>query len=211
MSKRHASIPVPYWQGHDPRVLSRSTDRLLVLALCLAEGKVVAVGQRGEHQELALDDATRGIRGTRCYLNLEQYAPSLAGRLAPARAKSAPADRVNLYVSPPGCGTPLHFDMRDVCIVQLFGRKTWSFADEPALDDPSSNCVFPDDASTVTHDGVVLQRPTELREQVLAPGDWLRIRKGVWHRTFSDVGSVSATLANLKPVSNTPVTPNENS
>lgn len=183
--------------GHDPRLLDPTTDRLFVAALRTAQAKVMLRGPSHAHVEVWLqgrpDEAT--LDGTRCFMNLEAAAPELRARLRPRAVGGHVVDRVNAYVSPPGHGTPLHFDVRSVCIVQLFGRKTWRVADAVAVPTPSQNCVFPPHADTVRYEGRELSRPTGLREYVLRPGDWLLVPRGVWHETLSQGGSVSVSLA----------------
>lgn len=183
--------------GHDPKLLDPVTDRLFVAALRGAECKAMLQGPGGEHVEVPLEGrpGEAALRGTRCFMNLEVGAPVLRDRLRPAEVAGYGVDRVNGYVSPAGCGTPLHFDVRTVCIVQLFGRKSWWVADEPAVADPSRNCVMPPGARTVRYDGRQLEAPQRLRQQVLRPGDWLIVPRGVWHKTVSEEGSVSASLA----------------
>lgn len=186
-------------RGHDPRLLSQDTDRLIIAAMTLAGAKVLTHDANGAYAEFPLDDSSLGVQGTRCYMNLERTAPSLLERLCPAAAKLEGLARVNLYVSPAGYGTPLHFDSRDVCIVQLFGGKTWWVAEEVAVESPAENCVFPDGASTVTYGGRELARPVAMTRIELTPGDWLRVPRGVWHRTATTAGSVSASVAGAGP------------
>ncbi|EPK4076814.1 JmjC domain-containing protein [Pseudomonas aeruginosa] len=117
------------------------------------------------------------------------------GVLDPRTDRLAVIDRVNAYISPPGCGAPLHFDIRTVWIVQLFGCKTWRLGDKPAVEQPSHNCVLPNGERHVIYDGRELEAPTRMRTYNLFPGDWLLVPKGVWHETTTTAGSVSATLA----------------
>ena len=183
--------------GHDSKVLDRGTDRLFVRALRHSQCKVLLRAPDGEHVEIILPAAREiaGPVGTRCYMNLESKAPELRERLRPRGTDTEAIDRVNAYISPPGCGSPLHFDVRTVWIVQLFGRKTWKMAEEPAVEQPSRNCVMPHARRRVQYDGRELEAPSRMRAHVLSPGDWLLVPKGVWHETVTEVGSVSATLA----------------
>lgn len=184
----------PY--GCDPHVLDPETDRLFVRSLRHSQCKVLLCAANGDHIEIMLTSENEpGPIGTRCYMNLEATEPKLRDRLRPGDAGAEVIDRVNAYVSPPGCGSPLHFDIRTVWIVQLFGRKTWRTAAEPAVEKPSRNCVMPAGERRMHYDGIELEAPSALRERVLAPGDWLCIPRGVWHETTTTEGSVSATLA----------------
>jgi hypothetical protein len=183
--------------GHDALVLDRSTDVLFVSALRRSQCKVMTRSPAGEHVEIAvsLDGGGEAPVGTRCYMNLESTVPELRDRLRPRGANAEYIDRVNAYISPPGCGTPLHFDVRTVWIVQLFGRKTWRVAEEPAVLNPPRNCVLPHGQRCVQFNGQQLEAPARLQTFVLSPGDWLRVPRGVWHETITAIGSISASLA----------------
>ena len=184
-------------RGSDPAVLDPSIDHVFVHALRASQCKLMISLPDGQHGEVMLPRGEIGtmLKGTHCYMNLEATAPDLRGLLRPSQVPAGAIDRVNAYVSPPHCGTPLHFDIRTVWIVQLFGRKTWMVADAPVVENPHRNCVAPGNAEWADYDGLSLRVPTDLRTIVLQPGDWLLIPKAVWHKTFTTEGSVSASLA----------------
>lgn len=183
--------------GHDASLLNPDIDRLFIDALRRSPCKIMVRAPDGQHVEIMLsaENASLDMAGTRCYMNLESTAPELARRLKPGAADGAVIDRVNAYVSQPGHGTPVHFDVRTVWIVQLFGNKIWRVADTAAIEHPTRNCVLPHGQRHVQYEGQTLQAPTRMRTHVLSPGDWLRVPKGVWHETTTAVGSVSTTLA----------------
>ncbi len=190
-------MDIVHSHGHDPGVLDPRTDRLFVVALSQSPAKVMLRAADAAHLEIALPASGAPDRptGTRCYMNLERTVVELRERLKPRDCGAAVIDRVNAYISPPGCGAPLHFDIRTVWIVQLFGCKTWRLGDKPAVEQPSHNCVLPNGERHVIYDGRELEAPTRMRTYNLFPGDWLLVPKGVWHETTTTAGSVSATLA----------------
>lgn len=187
----------PVSHGHDPIILKHSNDRALVEALKKSQCKAMLTYANGMYEEIMLPLGYSGLPNgaTCCYMNLEASIPQLRDWMVPVQLRNEAIDRVNAYISPPGCGTPLHFDIRTVWIVQLFGEKTWYVADRPAVPDPRRNCVAGRDGGTVNYDGVVLTIPDELHKTVLRPGDWLCVPRGVWHKTRSRTGSVSVSLA----------------
>ena len=115
--------------------------------------------------------------------------------LSPSGVDSAAIDRINLYISPPGSGTPMHFDTRWIVVVQLVGSKLWQVGPGPAVASPRSNVVADEAAGEAHHDGTRLVLPDRMHFALLRPGDWLMVPWGTWHGTHSHDGSVSATLA----------------
>jgi len=183
--------------GHDPGVLRQRNDLAFVLALKQSHCKAMLIHTDGTYEEviLPLGHSGASVAATRCYMNLETSVPQLKDWMTPAQLHDQTIDRVNAYVSPPGHGTPLHFDIRTVWIVQLFGEKTWHVSDRPAIPNPHRNCVAGRESGTIDYDGTTLALPDKLHMIVMRPGDWMRVSRGVWHKTFSATGSVSVTLA----------------
>lgn len=194
-----ALVPAPATVavGRNPGVLGAAADEMVLKALANSAGKLVYRDAQGRHceQHLGIGLRPAGRRGTYCFMNLEAAVPELAARLAPPGIDPKAIDRVNLYISPPGAGTPLHFDARTVIVVQLSGRKLWQVAGEPALTDPRRNVVADEQAGAAEHEGQALTLPEEMRFSQLERGDWLLVPAGTWHGTYSAGGSVSATLA----------------
>ncbi|MCJ2181065.1 cupin domain-containing protein [Novosphingobium album (ex Hu et al. 2023)] len=170
---------------------------MLVAAMRASACKAIWRSEEGDHREVFLPAGANGatLPMTCCYMDLERYAPALTDLLRPNDPAITTIGRVNAYVSPPGCGTPLHFDQRTVWIVQLFGEKTWHLADRPTVVDPHRNCVAPEGATSVDFDGQRLSVPKELAVHKLRPGDWLTVPRGTWHATRTESGSVSVSLA----------------
>jgi len=190
VSPRHAEPIAPHvLTAANPGVLSAHTDAAILSALHQCESKVLYRDTQGRHRELHLSRGLQraAVRGTYCFMNLEAAVPTLTRSLAPPALDPAQVERVNLYVSPPRAGAPLHFDIHTVIIVQLSGRKLWQVAGTPAADQPTRNVVA-DEIGT-------LDLPAEMHFALLHPGDWLLVPRGTWHGTFSHRGSVSASLA----------------
>lgn len=190
MPSEPVDAAVPYvLTAANPGVLNARTDSAVFAALRQCESKVLYRDEQGRHRELRLNRGLQraAVRGTYCFMNLEAAAPDLARYLAPPELEPEQVERVNLYVSPPRAGAPLHFDIRTVIIVQLSGKKLWQVAGAPAADRPTRNVVA-DEAGAP-------DLPAEMHFALLHPGDWLLVPLGTWHGTFSHGGSVSASLA----------------
>jgi ribosomal protein L16 Arg81 hydroxylase len=151
----------------------------------------------GKHQETQLGDGFHKAerRGTYCAMHLERPVPKLRECLAPTGVDGAAINRINLYVSPPGSGAPMHFDARWIVVVQLSGSKLWQVGMGPAVSEPLCNVVADEAAGDAHHGGERLALPDGMHFVLLRPGDWLMLPWGTWHGTYSQGGSVSATLA----------------
>jgi ribosomal protein L16 Arg81 hydroxylase len=103
----------------------------------------------------------------------------------------------NSYLSPDGAGFGLHLDHHPVSILQIEGRKRWSYSPEPGLSEVVTNVSFPKDREMLKLPWVTVKRPREeeLCEVVLNPGDVLYMPKGTWHRAAAEGGSLGLTLA----------------
>jgi hypothetical protein len=183
--------------GNNPAVLSSAVDEAMMRGLKRSRCKILLPLSAGEHEEVMLPEGQLGFGydGTSCYMNLEATVPELRTLLKPSDVSADAIDRVNAYLSHGGSGTPLHFDARAVWIVQLVGTKFWMVSKTQAVENPSHNCVAPGRSTWVDYDGTRLTVPTDFVMTVLWPGDWLFVPKAAWHATFSNSGSVSATLA----------------
>ena len=189
--------PVKVLTARNKKVLDDETDIKIMEALALCESKVMHRDEKGQHKETHLGIGLHAsqIHGTRCYINLERVSPTLRENLCPAGLKPSVIDRVNLYVSPPGTGAPLHFDICTVVVIQLTGCKLWQVSSAPAVAQPEFNTVADEAAGIAWHGKEQLPLPDKMHFIYLEPGDWLLIPRGAWHATFSGSGSVAATLA----------------
>ncbi len=85
--------------------------------------------------------------------------------------------QVNAYVTPPGNrGFAPHYDVHDVFVLQVSGRKRWTIH-APAVPDPLDNQPWEQ------HRGVVTARVQDepLIDEVLEPGDSLYLPRGTIH------------------------------
>ncbi|MEU1527123.1 cupin domain-containing protein [Nocardia rhamnosiphila] len=194
----NSEVELSVLTAHSPAVLSGRAIGGVLAAFRRCESKVLYRDADGRHQEFHIRSGhleSTVVRGTRCFMNLEAVTPALTRYLAPPEFSPALVDRINLYVSSPRAGAPLHFDVRTVLIIQLSGTKLWQVATAPAVDEPVHNVVANEAENNAIHDGCCLELPEEMHFTLLQPGDWLLIPRGTWHATCSQRGSVSATLA----------------
>lgn len=179
------------------RAICEATEISILKALRHCNCKFLWRDATGQHQEEQLDSGLRKMnrRGTYCAMHLEREAPDLAGALAPDGVDGAAIDRINLYISPPGSGTAMHFDVRWSIVVQLAGSKLWQVGHGPAVDKPTRNVVADEVVGKADYQGHSLTLPKRMHFALLRPGDWLMLPWATWHGTYSQRGSVSATLA----------------
>jgi hypothetical protein len=196
-TKAVTAAPQGIATGHIARAISGPTELSILDALRHCGCKFLSRDDAGQHQEIQLGAGLRKVarRGTYCAMHLEREAANLAAALSPDGLDSAAIDRINLYISPPGSGTPMHFDMRWIVVVQLAGSKLWQVGAGPAVDNPTSNVVADELAGMADYHGNFLALPDRMLFVLLRPGDWLMVPWATWHGTYSQNGSVSATLA----------------
>ncbi len=130
-------------------------------------------------RELLAEGYTLGVR------HAERHDPALA-ELAVGFCRDflAPVD-VHLYVTPGGqSGLGWHYDAEDVFVLQLAGTKEWLLR-----------------KNTVNPWPLIETLPRDMRHEreimpvlrcTLAPGDWLYVPGGYWHRTEAPGGSERA-------------------
>jgi Cupin superfamily protein len=113
-----------------------------------------------------------------------------------------------LYTSNDTRGFALHTDAFHVFVLQLEGRKRWSFSPTPAV--PSAHCggflnaqgvpvlAHPQHGERMlSHAGQPVSAPleNELRTVVLSPGDLLYLPPGTWHATQAMEHSVALSIS----------------
>ena len=97
--------------------------------------------------------------------------------------------QVNAYITPPqNTGFAAHYDVHDVFVLQIAGRKQWR-VHEPVLTDPLG------DQPWEQHRGAVAARAAEppMLETVLEPGDSLYLPRGYLHSATA-LGELSIHL-----------------
>lgn len=97
--------------------------------------------------------------------------------------------QVNAYVTPPqNRGFAAHYDVHDVFVLQLAGRKRWR-VHSPVLADPLRDQPWEQRRSAVADRA----RETPLIDEVLAPGDTLYLPRGYLHSAVA-LGELSIHL-----------------
>lgn len=86
---------------------------------------------------------------------------------------------VACFLSPPGSGYGLHYDISAMWVMQVSGSKQWRYGASPVRTFPMQNCIpgsSPGDFQNVKH------KTLDLEETILTPGDVLYLPAGTWHR-----------------------------
>lgn len=181
--------------------LCEQVDWDAVCAVLAAEGADVMVVKQGRQLPgvTPLDRASIGnllVDGhTMLVRHAERHDPRLRDWAEHFRRDFAAEVDVHVYVTPPGQhGFSWHYDAEDVFIIQTAGKKEYSLR---------KNTVHPWPlVETIPED---MQYPREvmpLMRVLLAPGDWLYIPNGYWHKAEAGDGgepSISLALGVLSP------------
>lgn len=138
-----------------------------------------------------------------CDEALEAYACAIKAQLG------YPGDvRFNAYLSPDGCGAPIHFDARIATTLQIAGAKRWRYSREAAVTWPRGNGIYHPDGTGSYHfvghgdapwEEIARIRESEFEEVVLEPGDLLCLPAGTWHACDAHGESLALNLA-FEPV-----------
>ncbi|ELS57320.1 hypothetical protein STVIR_1761 [Streptomyces viridochromogenes Tue57] len=105
------------------------------------------------------------------------------------------------FVSPVGSGLPLHFDDKDVVVVQVSGVKRWRLADNTGLRHPTANYaagsryVSRELAGYYRPGSPGAEPPRHLDTVDLRPGDALFLPRGHWHGTEAHEQAPSVSLS----------------
>lgn len=112
-----------------------------------------------------------------------------------------------LYASPTGAGFAMHMDAHHVFVLQLEGRKRWTYSPHPVVTAPlvggkivgdRAVCTFPRDGVPIAgDDGRPLAPPSsdDLVTVELVPGDCLYLPPGSWHTTRALAPSVAVSVS----------------
>jgi 50S ribosomal protein L16 3-hydroxylase len=122
---------------------------------------------------------------------------SLVERLARELASPMLGVGCNVYASPVGIGTRMHFDEQEVFLLQLRGSKRWHYA-------PVEQIRFPtrayfggrvDPELALVTEGFPDELPLGYQETVLRPGSVLFLPRGTWHASETvESDSLALTL-----------------
>jgi hypothetical protein len=136
--------------------------------------------------------------------------PRLAVALQALRDRWAPGPDpafAKLYASPPGAGFAMHMDAHHVFVLQLEGRKRWTYSPQPVLTAPLAGGkvvgehavhTFPRDGLPIVGDDghpLAPPRSDELVTVELLPGDCLYVPPGSWHTTRAIESSVAVSVS----------------
>ena len=96
-------------------------------------------------------------------------------------------DSVTCYLTPPNSRGVLHFDNQHVFFVQRSGRKKWRISNEPAIENPFENLVYPncdlEFFNYMDSKGYKIRPPVDCgyTDLVLEKGDVLYMPPGFYH------------------------------
>jgi 50S ribosomal protein L16 3-hydroxylase len=102
----------------------------------------------------------------------------------------------NVFVSPAGAGTRMHFDEQDVFLVQLRGRKRWRVAPQKEAPCPPHGYM----GKGVHRELSLIAKsfpaamPKGAKAVILEPGSVLYVPKGHWHTSETLSDSIALTL-----------------
>jgi hypothetical protein len=105
------------------------------------------------------------------------------------------------FVSPPGSGLPLHFDDKEVLVVQLYGHKRWLVADNASVRFPTKNHAAHNrylsrELSLYYQPGSCAEDPPTSPAVIdMVPGHVLLLPRGHWHGTEAGHESASISLS----------------
>ncbi|GGR85987.1 hypothetical protein GCM10010252_25810 [Streptomyces aureoverticillatus] len=139
-------------------------------------------------------------------VNLEEFdrvcpaADALLGALAHALGVPRRFCGCSAFVSPPGSGLPLHFDSKDVVIVQVTGDKRWRLAANTGVRYPTANYAAGGPVSTelaryYRPEAPGAGAPERCDAVDLGPGDSLLLPRGHWHGTEAHQEAASVSLS----------------
>ncbi|MER5305968.1 cupin domain-containing protein [Streptomyces lasiicapitis] len=191
--------------AHDARTLVRGHPHGVRLHLARSPGRyradIVVDGPQGG---AFFDDGVS--------VNLEEFdrvcpaADTLLDALAHALGVPRRFCGCSAFVSPPGSGLPLHFDDKDVVIVQVSGDKRWRLAANTGLRYPTANYAAGGRVSTelaryYRPEAPGAGAPEQCDTVDLGPGGSLFLPRGHWHGTeaHQDAASVSLSFGIAAP------------
>jgi hypothetical protein len=149
-------------------------------------------GAGAEIADQVRDDAVAALFGDGCTVVLQALHrtwPAVADLATRLGAELGHPVQVNAYVTPPSSrGFSAHYDVHDVFVLQLAGRKHWT-VHAPVHPDPLRDQPWNDHADAVA----ARARDAPTLDTVLEPGDALYLPRG-WLHAATALGGVSAHL-----------------
>jgi ribosomal protein L16 Arg81 hydroxylase len=106
--------------------------------------------------------------------------------------------RPAFFVSPKGSGANLHFDSQESFVIQLAGRKRWTYAPNTDLEFPPVNYVagtpVPEVLARLRPRGFITRTPKDAVTVELKPGSVFFVPRGTWHQTLTLEDSLHVDL-----------------
>lgn len=124
--------------------------------------------------------------------HVDQFDPELATLAASVASELEGDVTIHTFATPiDSIGFGWHYDCEDVFIVQTAGTKEYQLRrntvnPEPTIDAMPKNMEFEKETSPVM-------------ACTLAPGDWIYVPRGWWHRGFGQDDSLSISIGVLSP------------
>lgn len=178
-------IPLMTWERVAALIGARPRPDLIV-----ARGGVFLAGSEpediGQAQELFQSGCSIVMR------HVNRFDPALAALAAAVGSELEGEVAIHTFATPiDAVGFGWHYDCEDVFIVQTAGTKEYLLRQntvnpEPTLNNMPADMEFEKESSPVM-------------ACTLAPGDWLYIPRGWWHRGFGQDDALSISIGVLSP------------
>jgi hypothetical protein len=170
------------------------------------------VDERGvQHQRrIASADIDAALAGGATVCADVSASPRLAAALQVLRDRLVPGPELafaKLYASPSSAGFAMHMDAHHVFVLQLEGRKRWTYSPRPVVTAPLYGGklvdgiavhTFPRDGAPIAGDdgrALAAPRSDELVTVELLPGDCLYLPPGSWHTTCAIGSSLAVSVS----------------
>jgi hypothetical protein len=164
--------------------------------LALRAGKIITSEQSCGNNEppVSTDDVEEALRrydrGHTLTFNLDPRHPKVAPWFRAFTATIAPRPNrsvITVFCTPPGRGTPPHFDRYDVFNVPLTGAKRWRFGSEAAVTAPlhEHQVDRPLNPELRTYWTAEHRQAAQLEEVTMTPGSVLYLPRGYVHETLA--------------------------
>lgn len=150
-------------------------------------------GPSGDTARVAIPERLLALHGdgaTLIFNRAHRALPALADFCGALSRDLGIHARANLYLSPPRSrGLAAHYDLHEVCVLQVHGRKTWRLY-QRAVDCPVE---APEGTSCSSKPGDLVQ------EMELCPGDLLYLPRGLVHEAATQADSSLHIALGLQP------------
>jgi ribosomal protein L16 Arg81 hydroxylase len=160
----------------------------------------------GKDKSLPEARAAYALGGTLAFNHPEWHFPELRDLVVGMKFSLGEPGSVTgqLWASPTGHGTGIHFDSKQVLAIQLHGRKRWRVSPVPYATYPPVNMTateFGETAAEQVRNYTARFPWTQVRdheeglvEYTLEPGDVLFVPAGCWHAPVAEAASVHLSL-----------------